>query len=326
MKNLLFVVCLLMAGLLNAQSKKEQIEILTNRVDSLNRVVGEERSSNSQKELTYKEQISSLQNQLENLNASLTKTKEEFDQKNVDLKNSNQELLNKSMEIRDLENRLNERDKQIVNLTTELEGLKISINLEKSNSNLSSDLENDILELKNQISNLASNSNAKEKIIQHISDRYNEHLELLKTLGDEGSEEMRLRSVYSNDYFFAYEVNLDGYYGGAHEEVSSEQFLFEIKTGDLKNLKDLILQSKRANLLNILNQKLKKSENELIKCLGNKDYENLVFTNESLEQLKLQDEGITLEYWLSYLEKACNPIINLNKSDAALYFESTLFK
>jgi hypothetical protein len=315
-----------MAGLLNAQSKKEQIEILTNRVDSLNRVVGEERSSNSQKELTYKEQISSLQNQLENLNASLTKTKEEFDQKNVDLKNSNQELLNKSMEIRDLENRLNERDKQIVNLTTELEGLKISINLEKSNSNLSSDLENDILELKNQISNLASNSNAKEKIIQHISDRYNEHLELLKTLGDEGSEEMRLRSVYSNDYFFAYEVNLDGYYGGAHEEVSSEQFLFEIKTGDLKNLKDLILQSKRANLLNILNQKLKKSENELIKCLGNKDYENLVFTNESLEQLKLQDEGITLEYWLSYLEKACNPIINLNKSDAALYFESTLFK
>jgi len=66
MKNLLFVVCLLMVGFLNAQSKKEQIEILTIRVDSLNRVVGEERSSNSQKELTYKEQFSSLQSLLEN--------------------------------------------------------------------------------------------------------------------------------------------------------------------------------------------------------------------------------------------------------------------
>ncbi len=324
MKNLLIVVCLLMVGLLNAQTKKEQIEILSNRVDSLNRVFGEERISNSQKELTYIEQISSLQNLLENLNISLTKTKEELNQNIVDLKNSNQELLNKSMEIRELGNRLNERDKQIVNLRTELEELKISINLEESN--LSSDLDNDILELKNQISNLTSNSDAKEKIIQHISDRYNEHLELLKTLGDEGSEEMTLRSVYSNDYFFAYEVNLDGYYGGAHQEVSSEQFLFEIKTGDIKNLKDLILQSKRADLLNILNQKLKKSENELKKCLGNKDYENLVFTNESLEQLKLQDEGITIEYWLSYLEKACNPIINLKKSDATLYFDSRLFK
>jgi len=62
----LFVVCLLMVGFLNAQSKKEQIEILTIRVDSLNRVVGEERSSNSQKELTYKEQFSSLQSLLEN--------------------------------------------------------------------------------------------------------------------------------------------------------------------------------------------------------------------------------------------------------------------
>ncbi|MFM7683844.1 MAG: hypothetical protein ACKO7P_14050 [Bacteroidota bacterium] len=324
MKKYLTIITFFISLNILSQTKKEQIKILTERVDSLNRVVGEERSSNSQKQLTYKEQISSLQNQLENLNTSLTKTKEELNQNIVDLKNSNQELLNKSMEIRELGNRLNERDKQIVNLRTELEELKISINLEESN--LSSDLDNDILELKNQISNLTSNSDAKEKIIQHISDRYNEHLELLKTLGDEGSEEMTLRSVYSNDYFFAYEVNVEGYYGGAHEEVSSEQFLFEIKTGDLKNLKDLILQSKRADLLNILNQKLKKSENELIKCLGNKDYENLVFTNESLEQLKLQEEGITIEYWLSYLEKACNPIINLNKSDATLYFDSRLFK
>jgi hypothetical protein len=326
MKKILILTLIFTCFTSFSQSKKEQIEILTNRVDSLNRVLDKERNTNNQKEVDYKEQISSFQKQLENLNSAILKTKKELANKDVELNKINQESQNKSMEIIDLENRLNERDKQIVNLRRDLKELKISINLEESNSILRSDLDNDILELKNQISNLASNSNAKEKIIQHISDRYNEHLELLKTLGDEGSEEMTLRSIYSNDYFFAYEVNLDGYYGGAHQEVSSEQFLFEIKTGDLKNLKDLILQSKRADLLSILNQKLKKSENELIKCLGNKNYENLVFTNESLEQLKLQDEGITLEYWLSYLEKACNPIINLNKSDAAFYFESTLFK
>ena len=103
-----------------SQSKKEQIEILTNRVDSLNQVIGLERTSNNQKEIEYKEQISSLQKQLENLNATLTKTKEELAKKVVEIKNSNQELLNKSMEIQILENQIKEKEKQIENLRTEL--------------------------------------------------------------------------------------------------------------------------------------------------------------------------------------------------------------
>ncbi len=49
MKRILFVVCLFLVGLLNAQSKKEQIEILNKRVDSLNEIVGSERKINLDK-------------------------------------------------------------------------------------------------------------------------------------------------------------------------------------------------------------------------------------------------------------------------------------
>ena len=108
-------------GINNAQSKKEQIEILTNRVDSLDIVLKTDRNSNNQKELVYKEQISSLQKQLENLNGTLTKTKEELAKEDVELKTSEQDLLNKSMEIKVLGNQIKEKEKLIANLRSKLD-------------------------------------------------------------------------------------------------------------------------------------------------------------------------------------------------------------
>ena len=55
MKNLqLILAFIVMTGVSFSQSKKEQIEILTNRVDSLNNVLKTDRNSNNQKELVYK--------------------------------------------------------------------------------------------------------------------------------------------------------------------------------------------------------------------------------------------------------------------------------
>ena len=125
MKHFFLLIFLFVIKISFSQSKKEQIEILTNRVDSLNQVIGLERTSNNQKEIEYKEQISSLQKQLENLNATLTKTKEELAKKVVEIKNSNQELLNKSMEIQILENQIKEKEKQIENLKIQVEVLKV---------------------------------------------------------------------------------------------------------------------------------------------------------------------------------------------------------
>lgn len=123
----LLLIFLLVGQISFSQSKKEQIEILTYRVDSLKRVLDTERNTNNKKEVDYKEQISSLQKQLENLNASLTKTKEELAKKDVEFKKSNQELLNKSMEIKVLENQINEKEKQIVTLNSQVDELKVKL-------------------------------------------------------------------------------------------------------------------------------------------------------------------------------------------------------
>lgn len=111
-----------------SQSKKEQIEVLANRVDSLNRVLNLTRITNNQKELAYKEQISTLQKQFEDLNNSLTKAKEELLKKEVEINTSNQELKNKLLEITVLKNQINGKETQIANLKLELNNLKTSLN------------------------------------------------------------------------------------------------------------------------------------------------------------------------------------------------------
>lgn len=91
-----------------SQNKKKQIEILNNRVDSLNSILVLERNTNIQKEIESVNQLSTLQKQLESLNTTLTKSKEELSIKEIELNNSNQELMNKLMEIKVLKSQVNE--------------------------------------------------------------------------------------------------------------------------------------------------------------------------------------------------------------------------
>lgn len=100
-----------------SQNKKKQIEILNNRVDSLNSILVLERNTNIQKEIESVNQLSTLQKQLESLNTSLTKSKEELSKKEIELKNSNQELMNKLMEIKVLESQVNELNGKLEQLS-----------------------------------------------------------------------------------------------------------------------------------------------------------------------------------------------------------------
>ncbi|MBM3455251.1 MAG: hypothetical protein FJX80_08900 [Bacteroidetes bacterium] len=101
MRSFLLIVYLFMVGLLNAQSKKEQIEILTNRVDSLNRVVGEERISNQNKINELNSTVTKLEGQIAALSGNLTTLNKELqDSKDVILKKQkeiveNQRLISK---------------------------------------------------------------------------------------------------------------------------------------------------------------------------------------------------------------------------------------
>ena len=104
------------------------------------------------------------------------------------------------------------------------------------------------------------------------------------------------------------------------------QFLFEIQSGSLQNLESLITNGKRSELLMILNKKLKLEERELNSCLERNEYSNLNFSEGDLSYLQLQKNGIYLEYSLSYAERACNPIVNIDKKELSSFFPITLFE
>ncbi len=106
---LLFLI--LFTSVLNSfcQSKKEQIEILNKRIDSLNQILISERNESLQKIKEFTEKTATLEEQILALNSTLNKTKSELTQMHLNLKTANEQLLNKSMEIKVLENQINEK-------------------------------------------------------------------------------------------------------------------------------------------------------------------------------------------------------------------------
>jgi len=89
-----------------SQSKKEQIEILANRVDSLNRVVGEERSLNQNKINELNSTVTKLEGQIAALSSNLTKLNQELqDSKDVILKKQ-KEIVENQIEISRLQSAL----------------------------------------------------------------------------------------------------------------------------------------------------------------------------------------------------------------------------
>ena len=120
MKKIIFFAILTSVSFVFSQSKKEQIEILTNRVDSLNRVVGAERNINKQKSeniLQLKETNGNLQNQIAKLNESVKFLNQEINEK----ENS---LSSKAFEISVLKTQLIEKLDSLAKIRAELEKLK----------------------------------------------------------------------------------------------------------------------------------------------------------------------------------------------------------
>jgi hypothetical protein len=106
MKRILFVVSLLMIGFLNAQSKKEQIEILTNRVDSLNRVLGSERISNQNKINEINSGVTKLESQIAALSGNLTTLNKELQDSKDDILKKQKEIVENQKEISRLQSEL----------------------------------------------------------------------------------------------------------------------------------------------------------------------------------------------------------------------------
>lgn len=120
MKHILLITFLFLVGLINAQSKKEQIEILNKRVDSLNEVVGSERKTN----LDKSNKISELTKTITNLESSISSLNADVSRLNSELQQSKTESATKTQDLAKLQAQLKTKTDSLALVLGELEKLK----------------------------------------------------------------------------------------------------------------------------------------------------------------------------------------------------------
>jgi hypothetical protein len=298
---------------LSAQSKKDQIISLQLKCDSLNTLLAKER-------LDYQSQLKQSKIEMDS-SRNLFEIKIRKIENNLNnLKLANDSLIEALKIDKEEINRLNEKINELASIE------------ELSTEDADNDIINQLLALKKIINSNCTNENVKDKIILHLTNRYNSHLRILDSLSNIseeeniGYEEMSFEIAYVNRYFLAYVVECEGYYGGAHPENWIEQYIFDLQTGTLQKIERLIPLEKKNQLLMKLNENLKLEEKEMISCLENDEYSNIKFSGDDLKEIRLAKDGIYLEFWLSYAERACNPAVFMNKKDVSVFFVETLFK
>ncbi len=149
---LLNVLFILSSSSIFSQSKKEQIEILTNRVDSLNSVVVTERNINKQKSdkiLEQSENISELKETTGNLAFQLSKLNESIKLLNQEITEKENRLSSKAFEISVLETQLKEKMDSLTMVRSELEKLKpapkpLVVNNSNANSSANTNSSNQV--------------------------------------------------------------------------------------------------------------------------------------------------------------------------------------
>jgi uncharacterized protein (TIGR02145 family) len=127
MKIYCFLSIFFLTGISFTQSKKEQIEQLTNRVDSFNQVLSSERVDNSKKISTMessKKYLEERYNELEN-NYNLLVNK--VSTLSFDLQTSQADIVIKQQEISDLQTKLRFTNDSIFILQDKIEHLKLSL-------------------------------------------------------------------------------------------------------------------------------------------------------------------------------------------------------
>jgi uncharacterized protein (TIGR02145 family) len=124
MKTIFLLSFFLLAGISYSQSKKEQIELLINRVDSLNQVLSSERSASSQKVSEFNAITSSLESKISTLNATISNLNLELQTSKTDASSKQTELNSKQQEITILEAQVKQKTDSLALVLTELEKLK----------------------------------------------------------------------------------------------------------------------------------------------------------------------------------------------------------
>jgi hypothetical protein len=142
MKKYFLLILLLKVSFSFSQSKKEQIDILKNNVDSLKAVIDNDRNLSSQKLIESNSIISNLEIQVSTKNTELNKLKEDHTLKDIESKNLMNELNSKREELLKLNkgNNSSANDSKILNdiiikgyVTRFYSSLELSPELNKKN-------------------------------------------------------------------------------------------------------------------------------------------------------------------------------------------------
>ncbi len=127
MKFTLTFILLLLSSVSFSQSKKEQIEILNIRVDSLSQLVASERLINEEKSnqiLELSTKLSSLDHNINILKNELSKLNSDFEKSNSESKSLKQQLINNHKIIIDLQTQLTLKTDSLNTLKTNLKNYK----------------------------------------------------------------------------------------------------------------------------------------------------------------------------------------------------------
>ena len=315
-----------------AQSKKEIISTLNIRIDSLNTEIKKRAVKYEQEVIlniayneTLKSKIRKQESDLQSAKIALDSSQKINEQLNENVSRLNNEVLTLNDSYSILNNKF-------LILTADFGTDSMSIPAPPMANGV---INNQFLKLKQSVENLCKNEIAKINIIAHISNIYKEHIKLSDSLSliDNGYyEDLSMEIGYSNDYFICYKVAKESFCCGLFHPIQhDEQYIFDLQSGILHDLTSLILPKKKDELLLLLNEGLKGIIDDL-GCLEEFDITNELditdeFTQENLQSIEIQNEGISLEYRLELdIFNNCSKKVKILKEDIALFFVEKLFK
>ena len=124
MKVFLFLSSFLLAGVTFSQSKKEQIEQLTIRVDSLKSVLSNERNTNAQKVSSLENSVTQLNQKITGFETQIASLNTQVSKLSADLQTSKTETASKQQEISNFQAQLKAKKDSLEIVRAELEKLK----------------------------------------------------------------------------------------------------------------------------------------------------------------------------------------------------------
>jgi hypothetical protein len=287
---------------------------------------------------TKKEQILNLEKQIDSLNYVLTQTRLTSQRENASWQLIYNNLNDKFILEKNENKKIKDSYKNHVDeLNTEVNLLKLKNDSISEKLNLISQLENfddldtteapslvNYLVIKKQILNSSASDMVKYKIINSMFQKYFYHLLQL----EKGSVEylsMSIDLINSNYIVLTFH---EEFFGGAHPVQGWDQLIFDLNSGEVIEIVDLVKDELVSDLVMKLNIKLKEVIKKNLRECGAIYKEvggGMKFTEDDIKFIYLTKSGFNLTYTLPYAIRACEPFCEFSSIEIGRFFVEGLF-